>query len=60
MSLLNFYVILIILGLVLEVFVLVLNNNQAATEQIAFCFVAGIIFLIFGIRGVVGKLKAYM
>ncbi len=60
MNLLNFYVILTVLGILLDIFVLVLANNQATTEILAFCLIIGILCLIIGIRGIAGKFKAYM
>ncbi len=60
MTLLNVYVILTVLGILLNILVLILGNNQGTTEQMAFCFVTGILFLIIGIRGIVVKFKSYM
>ncbi len=60
MTLLNFYIILTVLGTLLHILVLILVNNQGTTEQMAFCFITGILFLIIGIRGLVVKFKSYM
>lgn len=60
MNLLRFYIILTIIGALLDVLVLILSNNQGTAEQMAVCFVASILFLIIGIRGIANKFKAYM
>lgn len=60
MSLLNFYTMLAVLGLLLNIAAIVLYNSEGAVEFIAFCVIAGDIFLFFGIRGVIGKFKSYM
>jgi hypothetical protein len=60
MSLLQFYISLIVLGLLLDIAGIVLGNNGGTVEQLAFCFIVSVLLLIVGIRGVAGKLKAYM
>lgn len=60
MSLLNFYTILAVLGLVLNIVAIVLGNNQGTPEAMAFCVITGLIFLLIGVRGIAGKLKSYM
>ena len=60
MSLLKFYLILTVLGILIDILGLILSNNQAAAEPIAFCLITAILFLIIGIRGLIGKVKDYM
>ena len=60
MSLLKFYLILTVLGILIDILGLILSKNQASTEQIAFCLIAAVLFLIIGIRGLIGKIKAYI
>ena len=60
MNLLNFYIILTILGILLDILVIVLANNQGTTEQMAFSFILSILFLFIGIRGIANKFKKYM
>ena len=60
MSLLKFYIILIVLGILIDILGLILSNNQASTEEVAFCLIAAILFLIIGIRGLIGKIKSYI
>jgi hypothetical protein len=60
MSLFKFYTILTVLGILLNILGLVLSNNQAPVEQMAFCFIVSVLLLIIGIRGLIGKFKAYM
>lgn len=59
MSFLKFYVILIVLGILIDILGLILWNNQAIAEQIIICLVIAILFLIIGIRGLIGKMKDY-
>ena len=60
MSFLKFYIILIVLGILIDILGLILSNNQASTEEVAFCLIAAILFLIIGIRGLIGKIKSYI
>jgi len=60
MSLLKFYIILTVLGILIDILGLILSNNQASTEEVAFCLIAAILFLIIGIRGLIGKIKSYI
>jgi len=60
MSLLKFYIILTVLGILIDILGLILSNNQASTEEVAFCLIIAILFLIIGIRGLIGKIKSYI
>lgn len=60
MSLLNFYSLLILIGIIFDIAGFIVGINQGKVEQLAFCFIASVLFLVIGIRGVAGKLKAYM
>lgn len=56
---LKIYLILTVLGILIDILGLILSNNPAATEQVAFCFITSVLFLIIGIRGLVGIFKDY-
>ena len=60
MSLLKFYLILTVLGILIDILGLILCNNHGTTEQIACCLIIAVLFLIIGIRGLIGKIKAYV
>ena len=60
MSLLKFYLILTVLGILIDILGLILSNNQASIEPVAFCLITAVLFLIIGIRGLIGKIKAYI
>jgi len=59
MSFLKFYVILTVLGILIDILGIILSNNQASAEQLAVCFITSILCLIIGIRGLVGKFNSY-
>jgi len=60
MTLLKFYLILTVLGILIDILVIILSNNQASTEQVTVCLIIAILLLIIGIRGLVVKIKSYM
>lgn len=60
MSFLKLYIILTALGVLIDILGLILSNNQATVEQLALCLITSVIFLIIGIRGLIGKVKEYI
>lgn len=60
MSLLKFYFVLTVLGILIDILGLILSSNQASTEQVAFCFIIAVLCLIIGVRGLVLKVKSYV
>jgi hypothetical protein len=59
MSFLKFYLILTVLGILIDVLGLILSSNPDATEQVIFCFITSVLLLIIGIRGLVNIFKDY-
>jgi len=58
MDLFVFYLILIGLGGLIDLLGIFLIAFQATNEQLAICFITSILFLIIGIRGLIGKYKS--
>jgi hypothetical protein len=58
MDLFVIYLILIVLGALMDFLGIILSNYQATPEQLAICFITSILFLIIGIRGLIGKYKS--
>jgi len=58
MDLFVIYLILTALGVLIDFLGIFLIIYQATTEQLAVCFITSILFLIIGIRGLIGKYKS--
>ena len=58
MDLFVFYLILTVLGALIDFLAIFLIPFQATNEILAICLITSILFLIIGIRGLIGKYKA--